>query len=359
MKSWLFAALLFGACAHQVPATQPSLGRVVLVAGGPEDGTHQALTGAGMNHPFGAALDGAGNLYVVEEMGNRVHRIDTHGVVSVYAGTGTKGDGGDGGPATAALLANPHHLAFAPGNFEDLLITDTLNGRIRRVDRHGIITTIAGSKKGFGGDGGPATQAQFSSIFAMAFWGDNMYLADLGNRRIRSVNLRTGLTATVAGNGEKGIPADGADALQAPLLDPRAVAADSQGNVYICERNGHVLRVVDRAGKIRTVAGTGQKGNSGDGGPALAATFNGPKHITVDGDDNVLITDTENHVIRKYLPREGRVVRVLGTGVQGSGGVGGPPDQVALDRPHGVFVAPDGSLYVSDSENQRVLRVLK
>jgi hypothetical protein len=357
MKHWLLAALLLGACAHRGPSVQPALGRVILVAGGPEDGTHRALGGAGLNHPFGAALDRSGNLFIVEEMANRVHKVDARGMVTVYAGTGSKGDGGDGGPATAAVLNNPHHLAFAPGNFDDLLVTDTLNGRIRKIDRAGIITTIAGSTKGFGGDGGPATQAQFSSIFAMAFAGDTMYLADLGNRRIRSVNLRTGMTATVAGNGEKGVPPDGADARQAPLLDPRAVAADSQGNVYIVERNGHVLRVVDRAGKIRTVAGTGQKGAGGDGGPALSASFNGPKHVTVDGNDDVLITDTENHVIRKYLPREGRVVLVAGNYKQGSDGVGGPPDQVSLNRPHGVFVAPDGSLYISDSENQRVLRL--
>jgi DNA-binding beta-propeller fold protein YncE len=119
------------------------------------------------------------------------------------------------------------------------------------------------------------------------------------------------------------------------------------------------MRVVDRSGKIRTVAGTGQKGFSGDGGPALAATMDGPKHVSVDHHDNVLITDTENHVIRMYLPREGRIVRVAGTGTKGDAGVGGPPDAVGLARPHGAFVDPAGNIYISDSSNHRVLKIVQ
>jgi hypothetical protein len=346
---WLFLfALPLAACAHHTPSIAPAGGRVVLIAGGPE-----------LKDPFGVALDRGGNLYIVEEEANRVLRKNQERI-DVYAGTGVKGDGGDGGPAPAAVLNNPHHVAFVPGNLDDLIIADTLNGRVRRVDHlTGVITTIAGSSKGFGGDGGPATQAQFANVFCLAFdrAGTKMYLADTANRRVRSVDLRTGVTATEAGNGEKGVPADGADARQAPLLDPRAIAVDGQGNLYIAERNGHALRVVDRAGKIRTVAGTGEKGFSGDGGPARAATLNGPKHLAVDGEDNVLIVDTENHVIRKYLPRDGRIVRVAGSGVRGSGGVGGPPEAVELDRPHGAFVDETGALYISDSGNHRVLKV--
>jgi DNA-binding beta-propeller fold protein YncE len=361
-QTLLVIGLMIGACAHHTPGVVRAPGTVVLVAGGADDGSHLAVRGAGMNEPFAVALDRSGNLYISEERGNKVQRVRPDGTIAIYAGTGIKGDGGDGGPAVAALLSNPHHVVFAPGNLDDLIIADTMNARVRRVDHTtGVITTIAGSTKGFGGDGGPATQAQFAQAFCLAFdpSGQKMYIADTGNRRIRSVDLRTGVTATVAGSGEKGIPTDGTDALQAPLVDPRAVAADSQGNIYIVERNGHAMRVVDRTGKIRTVAGTGQRGFSGDGGPALAATMDGPKHVSVDHEDNVLITDTENHVIRKYLPREGRIVRVAGTGTKGDAGVGGPPDGVGLARPHGAFVDPAGAIYISDSSNHRVLKIVR
>jgi hypothetical protein len=359
MKSRMLWPVLLLACAHRgLPPGAPASGHVILVAGGPADGS-QLATAAGLNNPFGVALDRAGHLFITEEKGNDVRRVDGQGRVTVYAGTGQKGDGGDGGPAAAALLNNPHHIAFAPGGADDLIIADTLNARVRRVDHvTGAINTIVGSTRGFGGDGGPAAQAQLQNVFCLAYAGtDRLYLADLGNRRVRVVDLHTGIISTAAGNGQKGVPADGADAVNAPLLDPRAVAVDRRGNLYIVERSGHALRVVDTHGKIHTVAGTGQVGASGDGGPALAATFNGPKHLTVDNDDNVLIVDTENHAIRKYLPREGRVVRVAGTGVKGSAGVGGPPEAVQLDRPHGVLVDAAGAIYIADSENQRVLKI--
>jgi DNA-binding beta-propeller fold protein YncE len=162
---------------------------------------------------------------------------------------------------------------------------------------------------------------------------------------------------TVAGNGERGKPEDEAEARRAPLVDPRAVAVDPLGNVYILERSGHALRVVDSAGKIRTVVGTGKPGNSGDGGDGRQATLKGPKHLCIDGEGNVLIADTENHLIRKYLPREKRIVRIAGTGKEGTAGLGGPPLLAELNQPHGVYVHSDGRLYIADSSNNRVLRI--
>jgi streptogramin lyase len=156
----------------------------------------------------------------------------------------------------------------------------------------------------------------------------------------------------------KGVPADGARAIAAPLVDPRAVIADRRGRVYILERSGHALRVVEQDGSIKTVVGeSGRSGNTGDDGPARVATLNGPKHLCEDRDGSILIADTENHVVRRYDPRDGRITRVAGTGRQGSQGVGGLPLAVELHQPHGVFVHPNGDLFISDSGNHRVLKV--
>ena len=316
------------------------------------------VAGEGLKEPFAIDFDARGNLYVAEMGGQGVSIIDQAGKVTKLAGTGVAGLSGDGGPAASAQLHDPHHLLMSPDG-QRLFVADTMNFSVRAIDlRTRVITRLAGTgQKGFSGDGGPAVSAQFGGIFALQLRGRLLYLCDLDNRRIRTINLDTGIVTTIAGNGEKGVPKDGEPAIAQPLVDPRAIAVDARGAVYICERNGHALRVVDPDGRIRTIAGNGEAGYAGDDGPARDAKLNGPKSLSMDGED-VLITDTENHVIRRYSPKDGRITRVAGTGVLGSDGVGGPATSCQLNRPHGAHRnAATGILYIADSENHRVLSV--
>ncbi len=332
--------------------------KVVLVAGGKNSADAVPATEAQLKTPFGLDRDQAGNLYLVEFTGHRVRKIDGKGVLTTIAGTGEKGYAGDGGPALKAKFDGMHNLAVGPDG--SIYLADTWNSRVRKIDTRGVVTTFAGTgAKGFAGDGGPADRAVFNETFCIALdpAGKHLYVADLKNRRVRAIDLTTRVVRTVAGNGERGVPKDGADATSSPLIDPRAVAADSKGNVWILERGGHALRVVDAAGKIRTVAGTGKGGAAGLGGPGRMAQLKGPKHLIVDRDGNVIVADTDNHRIVKYVVADGTLIHVAGAGKVGSAGVGGPAKDVHLSQPHGVFQDRDGRLYIVDSYNHRILRI--
>lgn len=327
--------------------------KIVLVAGGSEDAVNIPATRALLKEPFGVDFDRAGNLFIIEmASGNRLLKVDGKGVLTHIAGQPAPGDGGDGGPALAARFNGPHNLAILPGG--DVLIGDTWNGRVRRMNlAAGTVTSMAGFNV-------PATQARASGPYCITLSPDGaqLHIADL--RRVHAVDLKTGQSRVIAGNGEKGVPKEGAVAVEAPLVDPRAVAADRKGNVYILERNGHALRVVGRDGKIRTVVNTsGKKGADGDGGDALVATMSGPKHLCIDHDDTVLIADAENNLIRRYVPATGKILRVAGTGKKGAAGLDGPPEKCELARPHGVTVHRDGTLYITDSYNNRILKIVK
>jgi DNA-binding beta-propeller fold protein YncE len=348
------AILLMVFCSHSALAA-----KLVLVAGGGDQENGVMATRVKLGSPFGVVSDRAGNFLLVEMTGDKVRKIDPKGILTTVAGTGVKGFAGDGGPALQAQFDGIHNLAI--GTNDDIYLADTWNSRVRKIDaKTGLISTVVGTgQRGFSGDNGPAIQAQFGNIYCASLdpKSENLYLADLDNRRIRRVHLKTGIVKTVAGNGEKGVPSDGADATKSPLVDPRAVAVGPDGTVYVLERSGNALRAVDPQGKIRTVVGTGQKGAAGDGGDARQATLNGPKHLCFDLEGNVLIADTENHLVRKYLPREGKIVRVAGNGQKGTAGIGGSPELAELNQPHGVYVHPSGTLYISDSSNHRVLKI--
>ena len=351
--------------------------KIVLVAGGGTAEKDAPATECALREPFGVEFNAAGEMIIVEmTQGERVLKVGRDGVLRVIAGTGKKGYSGDGGPATAATFNGIHNLVILPN--DDILLADSFNHALRKIDaKTGVVTTVAGSNKmgvnaviaaatgsgqsGFAGDGGLAKDALFSTLIQIAIdpAKKNLFVADIGNKRVRRIDLESWTIKTVAGYGVGGVPPDDTIAVTAPLVDPRSVTPDAAGGFYILERNGHALRYVNAKGGIRTVAGTGIKGLSGDAGPALQATMSGPKYTTLDRDGTVLICDAENHVIRRYDPNTGLVTRVAGTGKAGDAGVGGDPLQCELRRPHGVTVGPDNALYITDSYNNRILKIVR
>ena len=220
-----------------------------------------------------------------------------------------------------------------------------------------MIRTVAGTgRPGYSGDGGPAKQAQLQEPNDVVLDGKgHVFIADVRDHRVRRLDLASGVITTFAGTGEGASSGDGGPAERAALLGPRALAFGPTGDLYICLRNDHKVRKVDRRTNIiRTVAGTGAKGYTGDHGPALQATFNGPKEIAVDRHHNIYLVDTENHCIRRIDAASGLVSTVAGTGQPGGSGDGGPATAATLKRPHGACVDAAGNIYIGDSENHRV-----
>lgn len=309
---------------------------------------------SGLKEPFGTEFDSRGTMYVVEMIsGNRLFRVEEGGKLVHIAGQEKAGYTGDGGPALQAQFNGPHNLAVLPDG--NVLIGDTWNGVVRLVDlKSSTVSTLPGFKAE-----GRNVKGSGPYCITLDFTGKQLYIANL--QQIHLVDLASGTSRVVAGNGKKGRPEDGALAAEAPLVDPRAVAVDRQGNIYILERGGNALRVVATDGKIRTVVNaSGKKGGEGDGGPALEATMNGPKHLCVDKDDTVIIADAESHLIRRFIPATGKIERIAGTGKHGKGDAGGDPKACELARPHGVTIHPlTGELYITDSYNNRVLKIVK
>jgi streptogramin lyase len=234
------------------------------------------------------------------------------------------------------------------------------NHLIRRVAAQtGVISTVAGTgAAGFSGDGGPATQATFRNPHSIVLDGSrHLYVADIGNHRIRRIDLETGRVESIAGNEQKKLPVDGQVARDQPLLGPRALFLEGR-TLWVALREGHsVCRLNLEDGRWQHVAGTGARGYLGDGGPAKTATFDGPKGIAVGPDGKVYVVDTENHAIREIDPRSGQIRTIAGSGRQGGGGDGGPATAAQLARPHGICVGPDGAVYIGDTLNHRVRRV--
>lgn len=310
-----------------------------------------------LNHPSGLAFDNAGNLYVADQFNERVRKV-SGGVVTTVAGTQAlncsgpcDAYGGDNGPAVQASLADPVAVAFDSAN--NLYIADRANARVRKVDRNGIITTIAGNGSlGNNADGIPGTSASIYPEGVAVDSTGNLYIADSFTNRVRV--LSGVVINTVAGNGVGSYSGDQGQAKAAGLDQPTGVAVDSKGQLFIADSGNERVRKV-AGGVISTVAGTGRGSYFGDGGPALSAGMLQPQAMTIDRNGSLYIADTGNHCIRKVSG--GVMTTVAGTGVSGFGGDNGPATNALLDSPQAVAVDAAGNLYIADTRNNRIRKV--
>jgi streptogramin lyase len=337
---------------------------------------------AGLSDPRGVAVDGAGNLYIVDSGNARVRKISPSGVITTAAGNGETCYpassspptpcylSADGLPATSAVLSPSAIAVDGTGN---LYIADAFLSRIRMVSvATGIITTIAGNgASGFSGDGGPATAAGFYSPQGIAVdAAGNVFVSDIS--RIRKISASTGIISTVVGSATSGFSGDGGPALSGTLSGPKGIAVDAAGNLFIADTGNHRIRKVDTSGIITTVAGTGVActisgscTNSviGDGGAATSASLNFPPSVAVDAFGNLYIADIYNNRIRKVSSTTGTITTIAGTGNAtfaygyGFSGDGGPAIAAALSLPSSVVVDALGNVFIADSYNNRIREV--
>jgi uncharacterized protein (TIGR03437 family) len=373
-------------------------GMLAVVAGngirsGGFSGDGGMATAARLNSPQRVAVDAAGNLYVADTANHRIRKVSLDGTISTVAGTGEAGFSGDKGPATSAQLNWPYGLTVSSSGL--LYIADTSNNRVRRVDASGAIDTIAGGGSALS-DGGPAASGSLYQPYDVAVDSSgNLYIADLGNSRVRKVNSQgtistlasgigharglavdaigtvyvangwgynqilkidsSGNVSVVAGTGAWGFGGDGGPATAASFSAPPGVAVDAAGNLYVADHGNQRVRKISTLGTITTLAGSGQANLSGDGGPAGGATLKGPTALAMDSSGSLYIADSGNNRVRKISP-QGIVTTVAGGGT--TLGDGGPATSAMLaDRVLGLALDPLGNLYIVDTDNHRIRKV--
>ncbi len=339
-------------------------GALTIIAGNRTSGfsgDNGPATSAALNLPYGVALDSGGNLYIADADNHVVRRVTPAGVISTIVGNGTQGYSGDGGPATSATLFAPQAIAMDAAG--DIFVADTGNSAVRKVTSAGIISTVAGNgTAGYSGDGGAGFNAQLNHPESVAVDATgNLFIADYSNNRVRKV-APSGIINTVAGNGKEGYSGDGGVATEAELYTPGGVLVDASGNLFVADSGNNVVRKVAPSGIINTVAGNGEEGYSGDGGPATLAMLNFPSALAVDAIGDLFVADSGDDRIRK-VAAGGTISTVVGNGAFRFFGDGGLATSAALNLSlsdlyiGGVTVDYSGNLLVADALNSRVRKV--
>lgn len=362
MKPLCLVWLITCGCYTTVIAGDPLFDSVAGTGASENNGNAGPSSTINIGEPFGVEIGPDRALYITEVGHHRVRRLDfkTQEITTV-AGCGRRGYSGDGGPAVDAELNEPYEVRFDhDGN---MYVVEMKNHLVRRVDKESKkISTVAGiGRQGFGGDGGPAVKALLSQPHSIAIDRQGaLYIADIGNHRIRRIDPTTGIIDSVAGNSQRTPPRDGQIACGNPMVGPRALFIDGD-SLWIALREGHsIWRMALADGILHHVAGTGEAGFAGDGGPAIKAKFNRPKGIAVVPNQYVFVTDSGNNVIRRIDLQSAQIATITGARSQGKrrdDRRGATTFSADLNQPHGLCVAPDGGVFIGDTLNHRILRV--
>ena len=361
-----------------VPPAGAETGTITTVAGNSPSGyagDGGPARDAYMNEPRMQTFDGAGTMYIVDTFNQVIRRVGRDGIITTIAGKAggyvprkdsdcKENFSGEGVPAREATMSCPHSAAVAANG--DLFIADSANHVIRKVDHAtGIITSAVGEggQNGDDGDGGPASAAHIDGPKGIVFdanW--NLLIADSGNAKIRRVDAATGVITTIAGTGQSGLGGDGGPATEAELDEPRTLAVAPDGSIYFTEPKANKVRKIDPDGIITTFAGTGKAGFSGDGGPASKAQLNFNRGVNVDGAGTVWIADSLNQRIRKVGP-DGIITTAAGNGKacyyssNNNCGDGGPATDAGFATPRALEFDDAGNLFVCDTFNERIRRI--
>lgn len=343
--------------AHLVYLVDPNgIATIFAGTGGHEfAGDNGPAKSAQLNTPLGIAVGPRGDVFIAENQGNRIRKVDKNGIITTFAGTGALDGVLEGVPATRSAAPLPSGVAVDPAG--NVYYAESGEGRVRKIDTNNVVRTIAGTgAPGYSGDHGPALSAQLSGPAMLALdTGGNLYVADFTNQRVRQISPQ-GVIQTVAGTGTAGYNGDGMLGELAQVAEPNGVAVDSARNLYITEAAGRRVRKITPDGVIHTAVGTGVTIPLGDGGPARSANLLSVVGVISDGAGTFYVTDLGNDCVRKITP-DGKISTVAGTGIPGYNGDRRLAVTAHLNSPRGLALDAQGNLYIAEEDSHRVRKV--